>query len=75
MARLNNKMIIAEATEEAGNITNSVLVLARVANVTPAKLAEALVDSQKNGDFLVKFTNELVSARLTEAYTEAEQDG
>ena len=46
--------------------------MARLASVTPAKLAEAMVAVQKNGDYLAKFTAELVSARLIEAYAEAE---
>lgn len=74
MANINNKVVIAEATTEASNVTPSVLVMARLASIPPAKLAEGVVDSKKNGDYLAKFTAELVSARLTEAYIEAEAD-
>ena len=71
--KINTKDVIASATSEASTITNSVLVMARLASVTPAKLAEALVDVKKNGDYLAKFTAELVSARLIEAYAEADE--
>lgn len=70
---INNKQVIADATNEASSVAANVLVLARLAAVTPAKLAEAVVDFKKNGDFLAKFTAELVSARLIEAYVQAEQ--
>ena len=69
--KINTKEVIANATSEASAITGSVLVMARLASVTPAKLAEAMVAVQKNGDYLAKFTAELVSARLIEAYAEA----
>ena len=64
---INYKDITSGATIEAGNITNSVLVLARLAGVLPEKLAKGLVDSGANGTFFAKFTAELVEAKIAEA--------
>lgn len=71
MNKVNHKAIVADATSFAGSVTPSVLVLARLAKVTPEQLAVGLRDSDKNGDFLAEFVAALISVDLKEAKKEA----
>lgn len=65
------KAIIANATGEVSGLTGSVLVLARVAGITPAKLAKALTENAENGAYLAKVTAELVGLRMAIASDQA----
>lgn len=73
MSRIDANRVVAEATERAGKITKSVLVLARVANVTPANFAKALADDEANAKYLAKLASELVDAELEMAISEANE--
>ena len=69
---IDSKQVIASATAEASGVARNVLVLARLGNVTPKALAQAVVNEAEAGKFLAKFTAELVDARLAEAIANAE---
>ena len=71
---IDSKQVIASATAEASSVARNVLVLARLVNVTPKALAQAVVNEAEAGKFLAKFTAELVDARLAEAIANAETD-
>ena len=66
--------VISGATSKAQAITKSVLVLARLAGVTPANFAKALVDEVANAKFTAKFTAELVDAELAQAIADSESE-
>jgi hypothetical protein len=63
----DTKKIISDATSEASGLTSSVLVLSRIAGVTPVKLAKALTENAENGVYLAKVTTELVGIRMAQA--------
>ena len=64
MDKINVNAVIAGANERASAITKSVLVLARIAKVTPKQLAEALQDENANARYTAKFTSEYVEAAV-----------
>jgi len=71
---IDSKAVIAEATAEASSVARNVLVLARLNNVTPKALAQAVVNEAEAGKYLAKFTAELVDARLAEAIANAQAE-
>ena len=73
MGKIDANRVVAEATERAGKITKSVLVVARVANVTPANFAKALADDEANAKYLAKLASELVDAELERAIADANE--
>lgn len=74
MGRINANSIVAEASAKAANITPSVLVLARMAKVTPKAMAEALSDEVENAKFSIAFTSAYVEAELAKAIDEMDKE-
>lgn len=72
MIILTNKLIIEAATEKALAITGSVVVLARLAKVSPEVFAKGLVDDDANTDYTAAITAELVKAEIVKAKEERE---
>jgi hypothetical protein len=67
------KTNLDQAYHMAGEVTKSVLILARTLGVKPAKMAEALIDATENANYSAEFTAEFLKAFLAkEAKVKAE---
>lgn len=67
---IDYKRINQEATDKGNNITNSVLVLARIAGVKAKDLAGGMVEDQANGEYLASVVAALVPAMVAKAKEE-----
>ena len=70
MININNQDIkgtIDQAYHKAGEITKSVLTLARVLKITPKQLADAVMDGDSNAGFNAEFTAELIKSFTAKA--------
>lgn len=64
---MNAKDIMTVAFDKATGITPSVLVAARLAEVSPADFAKGLADEESNAAYLVDVTGALTAVLVAEA--------
>lgn len=70
---INFKTIYPDAAAKVNSLASSVLVLSRLAKVSPDVLAAGLVDEEANGDYYVALTNSLANAMLAKAKKEEKE--
>jgi len=63
--------VVDSAYKKAGEITKSVLMLARVMGVKPSAFAEALADGDANAAYNAEFTAEFLKVSVAKATKEA----
>jgi len=71
--RINVKSVNREAVDFVNEITPSVLVVARIAKITPADLAKALYDRDSNEDYLNSVLVNALPLALKRARAEAKE--